>query len=756
LRRQLQFWLVLILVVSISIIAALLYTNKEAAEKAVPIQEKVVNNGDVAEAEAPESIIAVHNFEEGEVLGWVPRGGVVITLTDEAAKTGTHSLKVSNRTEGWHGPSLNVAPILVKRAKYEVIAYIRLVEAPESPSTVKLTMERKPIGGEVGWDTIAQADVSHSEWVELKGTYTFENEVETMSLYAESSNASDAFYLDDVTIKMVDGPGEVEAQGQAHDKGIQIDIPSLHEQFTDAFEIGAAINPYQTEGKYGALIKKHYNAVVAENVMKPGPIQPTEGKFNWDGVDQIVKFAQDNGQTIRFHTLVWHSQAAEWMFLDIDGNPMAPTEANKKLLLNRMETHIRTVVDRYKGDIRDWDVVNEVIDPGQSDGMRRSKWFEITGTEYIARAFEVTREVAGVGAQLYINDYNTHEPKKRDFMYKLITDMLDRGVPIDGVGHQTHINITNPSVDLMRESIEKFASIGLDNQITELDISIYSNDTDKYDEVPEEILIQQAHRYREVFDMFLELKDYISSVVLWGTDDGKTWLSTFPITRINLPLLFDKDLQAKPSYWALVDYAKVPAPPGGEVIGKQTTQAYKGKPKIDGEMDASWSRTAEIATNISVSGNEEAKAKVRTMWENGYLYVYAHVTDAKLSKTSDNVWEHDSLEIFVDQNNAQTEFYESDDGQFRVNYANEHSYNGMASPENFITATKLLEDGYIVEAAIKLNPELIKSGAKIGYDIQVNNDQDGDGTRDSVTIWSDPTGFSYQNTKNFGTIELIE
>ena len=689
-------------------------------------------------------VAAEHSFEDSQLNGWGPRGDVVVAISDEEAKTGAYSLKTTNRSANWNGPSLDASMIMVKGAQYEIKASLKLVEAPETPSTVKISMESKPVGGETGWGTIAESVVSTMDWVELSGTYTFGTDMEAMSLYVESSNANDEFYIDDFSIVLVSTPG------------VQLDIPSLYEQYSDAFEIGAAINANQTDGDYGVLIKKHYNSVVAENAMEPGPIQPTEGNFNWTEVDQIVKFAKENGQTIRFHTLVWHSQAAEWMFLDKDGNPMEPTAANKELLLDRLETHIREVAGRYKDDIRDWDVVNEVIDPSQPDGLRRSTWFEITGTEYIELAFRVTDEVAGADANLYINDYSTHDPKKRDFLYDLVKGMLDKGVPIDGIGHQTHINIASPSITLMRESIEKFASLGLDNQITELDISIYTNDTDTYAEVPEEILIEQAHRYKEVFDMFVELKDDISSVILWGTDDSRTWLLTFPITRINLPLLFDKNLQVKHSYWALVDITKVPEAPEKEVIVKQLTQAYKGKPKIDGEMDAIWSKTSEIATDIWVSGTEGAKANVSTMWDDGYLYVYAHVIDDKLSKASANVWEQDSFEIFVDQNYAQTDSYESDDGQFRVNYMNEASFGGMASDDNFTSVTKKVKDGYIVEAAIKLNPEWIKSGAKIGYDVQVNNDQDGNGTRDSVSIWSDPTGFSFQSTLNFGTLELVK
>ena len=684
------------------------------------------------------------DFEDNTVQGWESRIGVEkVEVTTADAHSGTHSLLTTGREQPYSAPKIDATNKIHRNSKYNVSVWVKLAPG-EQPTNFRLSLQRD-LNGESSYDTIVgNTEITADNWVELKGSYTLGSAADAVTVYVETAEGTQSYYIDDFSLTHASG------------RDVQLDIPSIAEHYSGQFEIGAAINPIQTEGKYSTFIKKQYNVIVAENAMKPGPMQPTEGNFFWDDADKLVKFGKDNGIPIRFHTLVWHSQAAEWMFLDKDGNPMQPTEENKKLLLDRMETHIRTIAVRYKDVIRDWDVVNEVIDEGQPDGMRNSIWYQITGTEYIERAFRVTREVAGEDAKLYINDYNTHAPRKRDFLYDLVTKLLDKGVPIDGVGHQTHINIVSPPISQMRESIEKFAALGLDNQITELDVSIYANDSDSYDVVPEDVLIKQAYRYKEVFDMFSELKDSISSVILWGTDDSGTWLKTFPITRINLPLLFDENMQAKYAYWALVDIDRVPPPPVEVVIEKQQTKAVNGKPVIDGEMDAIWSKTPEVSTDIWVTGNSGATAKVRTLWEDGYLYVYANVTDSKLSKASPNVWEQDSFEIFVDQNNAQTDAYQADDAQFRVNFENEQSYGGAASADNFTTATKVVPGGYVVEAAIKLDPAFIKEGAKIGFDLQVNNDEDGNGTRDSVAIWSDPTGASFQNTQNFGALELVK
>jgi len=254
-----------------------------------------------------------------------------------------------------------------------------------------------------------------------------------------------------------------------------------------------------------------------------------------------------------------------WFFLDENGRPMVDEtdpekrEANKQLLLQRLETHVRTVVERYKDDIKSWDVVNEVIEPGDPDGMRNSLWYQITGTDFIETAFRAAREAGGPDIRLYINDYGTDDPKKRDLLYNLVKEMLERGVPIDGVGHQTHISVPWPPVEQIIESMKKFAELGLDNIVTELDMSLYAwNDRRDYgDDIPEAVLQKQAERYRDLFTAFKENKDILSEVTFWGISDAHTWLSSFPIVRTEAPLLFDKNFHAKPAFWGVVDPSKL-------------------------------------------------------------------------------------------------------------------------------------------------------------------------------------------------------
>lgn len=364
---------------------------------------------------------------------------------------------------------------------------------------------------------------------------------------------------------LADNANAADLPQNKEEPSIEEDIPSLAETFKDYFPIGAAIEPSYTTGLIAELYKKHVNMLVAENAMKPESLQPKEGNFRWGPADRIVQFAKENGMELRFHTLVWHNQTPDWFFKDEEGKPMVEEtdpkkrEENKKLLLKRLEEHIRAVVSRYKDDIKSWDVVNEVVDPSGPNGMRNSPWYQITGTEYIEVAFRVAREVGGPDIKLYINDYGTDDPVKRDILYELVKELLEKGVPIDGVGHQTHIDIYGPPIERIIESMKKFAELGLDNIITELDMSIYSwnNRSDYGENIPDHILTLQAKRYQELFEALKENKDIVSAVVFWGISDKYSWLNGFPVQRTNAPLLFDRNFHAKPAFWAIVDPSRL-------------------------------------------------------------------------------------------------------------------------------------------------------------------------------------------------------
>jgi endo-1,4-beta-xylanase len=488
-------------------------------------EDEDFERGDVAEQ------AFMTDFEDGSLQGWEPRiGEEQLSVTQEDAHSGAYSLLTEGRANSYSGPAVNVTDYLQENNQYAISGWLKMAPG-EDPAEVFLSIERS-VDGEPSYQRVTGATVTDGEWVQLSGNFD-SGSADQFSLYVETAESTSSFYVDDVVIQSSSPPP------------IQDDIPSLQDVFADHFQIGAAVEPYQMSGRHGEMLEKHYNSLVAENIMKPDAIQPTEGQFNFDASDAMFDFAEEHDMVVRYHTLVWHNQVGDWFFLDEDGNRMVDEtdpekrEENKQLLLERMKAHITEVVTRYKGRVDSWDVVNEVIDPGSDDpdGMRMSEWYQIAGKDFIAEAFKLVREL-DPDSKLYINDYNSHQPAKRDYLYDLIVELMDEGVPIDGVGHQTHVSIEYPPIHQITESIEMFAELGLDNQITEMDVNVVHDTND----IPQELLIIQAHRYKELFDEFLRLSDVISNVTFWGIGDDHTWLGTG-----SAPFVFDQDLQAKPA-----------------------------------------------------------------------------------------------------------------------------------------------------------------------------------------------------------------
>ncbi|MFC5529459.1 endo-1,4-beta-xylanase [Cohnella yongneupensis] len=330
------------------------------------------------------------------------------------------------------------------------------------------------------------------------------------------------------------------------------DIPKLQEAFKQHFRIGAAVNPI-TLNTQSELLKHHFNSVTAENEMKFERLQPVEGTYTFTAADRLVDFAAANGMGVRGHTLVWHNQTPQWMFENREGSAV-----DRETLLARMQAHIETVVSRYKGMIYAWDVVNEAISDNSGELLRPSKWLDIVGEDFIAKAFEFAH-AADPKALLFYNDYNESVPEKREKIYELVRSLKEKGVPIHGVGLQAHWNLEHPSVDDIREAIERYASLGMKLHITELDVSVFQFEDRRTDltEPTDEMLARQAERYRQFFQLFKEYSEHIDSVTFWGAADDYTWLDHFPVRgRKNWPFLFDGNHRPKQSLWDVIDLAR--------------------------------------------------------------------------------------------------------------------------------------------------------------------------------------------------------
>jgi endo-1,4-beta-xylanase len=343
---------------------------------------------------------------------------------------------------------------------------------------------------------------------------------------------------------------------------------SLRDAYKKDFLIGVALNTSQVNGqnpKAGEIAAKQFSALTPENEMKWQSVHPQPGGYRFEGADAYAEFAHKNKMALIGHTLVWHNQTPDWVFKGKDGG-----DATREELLKRMKEHIQTVAGRYKGKVKGWDVVNEALSDGGPDILRNSPWRKIIGDDFLDHAFRFAKE-ADPKAELYYNDYGLENERKRQNCVTLLRGMIERGVPIDGVGTQSHFQLNHPSLDEIEKTIKDFSALGLKVMVTELDVDVLPSrdhsgiaDISRREEgddasnpytkgLPAEIQEQLAKRYADIFGIYLRHHKSISRVTLWGLDDGTSWLNHFPIHgRTNYPLLFDRDFKPKPAFFALL------------------------------------------------------------------------------------------------------------------------------------------------------------------------------------------------------------
>ena len=340
--------------------------------------------------------------------------------------------------------------------------------------------------------------------------------------------------------------------------------PSFAQSFKDKFLIGTALNANQITGVDTlavAVVKHHFNSIVAENCMKCEIIHPEENRYNFALADSLVAFGVANDMTVIGHCLIWHSQCAPWFFVDNEGEYVLP-----EVLKRRMKEHITTIVTRYKGQIKGWDVVNEAI--VEDGSYRQSPFYEILGEEFIPLAFQYAHE-ADPDAELYYNDYNMNVPGRRNTVVKLIRQFKKRGLRIDAIGMQGHMGLDYPPLEEFEESILAFVDAGVKVMITEWDMSAlpwanatanisdtlaYKKAMNPYPEfLPDSVSRIWNARMKTVFNLFLKHADNITRVTAWGVSDADSWKNDFPIKgRKEYPLLFDRNHQPKPFVRELV------------------------------------------------------------------------------------------------------------------------------------------------------------------------------------------------------------
>lgn len=271
-----------------------------------------------------------------------------------------------------------------------------------------------------------------------------------------------------------------------------------------------------SDSQYTTIANREFNMVTAENEMKLDATEPNQNQFNFSSGDRIVNWARSNGKQVRGHTLAWHSQQPGWM-----------QNMSGSALRSAMLNHVTQVATHYRGQIHSWDVVNEAFADGSS-GARRDSNLQRTGNDWIEAAFRAAR-AADPNAKLCYNDYNTDNwsHAKTQAVYNMVRDFKARGVPIDCVGFQGHFNSGNPVPNNYHTTLGNFAALGVDVQITELDIAGSGT--------------SQAEQYRGIVQACLAVAR-CTGISVWGVRDSDSWRAG------DTPLLFDGNGNKKAAY----------------------------------------------------------------------------------------------------------------------------------------------------------------------------------------------------------------
>ena len=411
---------------------------------------------------------------------------------------------------------------------------------------------------------------------------------------------------------------------------------SLKSVAADRFRIGVGISErVLADPKCAALVRQHFQILTPENCMKPQGIHPGENEWHFDAPDRFVAFAKKNHLEVVGHCLVWakDDRTDDWMKQGDDGQPVSRDE-----LLRRIETHVATVVSRYHDTATMWDVVNEALADGDRDYLRDSVYSRTTGIDFIETAFRTARK-HDPDALLIYNDYNCHFSNKRKKLIRLLTELKERGVPVDAYGMQGHFELGDDSLTQLRETFAALRQLDIKVVISELDIDVvtrgrwwaedgkYREELKTYDPyregIPPDVERRQMDQYVALFRLFHEYQDVIARVSFWNLHDGQSWLNYFPWRRTNYPLLFDRELKPKPVYHAVLAALRATKPkhaaqerPDPLSQGLHRAQRRPSGVSRSHNLCSSYSPGTRAITPCATQKSPAARPPHRAQWEN--------------------------------------------------------------------------------------------------------------------------------------------
>jgi len=625
------------------------------------------------------------DFNDGTTGEWTQDGGPTLTVMDSPFDSADGKiLEVANRTNSWDGIQ-SPTNFLQPGTTYTFSMRARVAEGSD-PLSMRFVILPSYHWVE-GTDTV----LTTTGWTTISGTYTIPADADPtqVAVYlgtgGDNPKTTNTYYVDDISIST---PSSVAT-------------PDLNlEPIKDAdinFPVGVAIAGAQTQSPQSDLLIHHYDQVTANNAMKPDGWYDADKNFRMsDETKAIMDFAEANGLRVYGHNLVWHSQVPSWFYYDENGKEIPATDANKAYLTQLLHDHIFNVAkalsDQYGlfGSVGNplvaFDVVNEVVDDGQSDGLRHSPWYDIIGPNYIELAFQyadeafndmyadpsVTRPIA-----LFINEFDTEDhPDKVTALHNLISRLLSEGIPVDGVGHQFHVTLGN-AVETLGQALDAFTDLPIKQAVTEFDVALSTPD------VPPTTndLAREGYYYQDAFNIFRAFDkanpSKLFSVTLWGLADDKDagdWLVG------QAPLPFDSNLQAKSAYYGIINDTDDMAPV------KESANVFRldSESPVD-SSSAEWPKLPLIPLDDQGSG-------FKAYWQPDYVDVYVNVVDSSITI--------DDAITFQIGDETYT--------RHPLAYAGETGDFGAAN-----TAT-----GYVLTARFPLDPPA-KQGDELPFDVQV-------------------------------------
>ncbi len=507
---------------------------------------------------AEETVFFEDDFESGSTGKWKNRGGTAISIETDDPRSGGCCMKISDRKAVYAGAELELKNVLRSNQRLKVSSYAKYTQGPDK-KTIQMTLFCDDT-----YYIVGKSELNRNEWGEIAGSLVLPENIDLSSavLFLETPWTANPtpeqdfmdIYVDDVKLAL-----RTFCDTSSY--------PSLKELYREAFTVGVAAPQQAFDTKvYSDFVKRQFNSMTMENEMKPAYIlDETESKsnlnayresaaLNFNTYEPAMEYAKNNGIKMRGHTLVWHSQTPEWFFYE--NYDTSGKRADRELMLKRMENYIRQVIEwtetNYPGVIYVWDVVNEAVADYFGEGkapMRQedSMWYQVIGEDFVEKAFEYARKytrqyAADHEIKLFYNDYNEYFPAKRDGIITLLKPVAEAG-NIDGIGMQSHIDTKQPleGASGYMTAVRKFKEeLGLEIQVTELDIAVAEDDTQT----------SQGIYYQTFMEALLKEKKAgadITNVTFWGINDELSWR---PGTDC---LLLDADMAQKPAFEGVVN-----------------------------------------------------------------------------------------------------------------------------------------------------------------------------------------------------------